>query len=168
VSKTILMPFKPVDHSHDRCVDDALRQATRNCEARGVRLTPLRRRVLELIWHSHTPVKAYDILDQLRDEKIGSAPPTVYRSLEFLLEEGLIHRIESLNAFVGCGEPRQQHSSQFLICEQCGEVAELDDPAIHQLLQERADVLGFKVRHETIEITGLCHDCSRLSAGHEV
>ncbi len=155
----VIMPFKADDHPHQRCLEVALESAARKCAARGVRLTPLRRRVLELIWGSHAPVKAYDILDQLRREQIGSAPPTVYRSLDFLLAEGLIHKIQSLNAYVGCGEPVGKHTGQFLICDKCGDVAEMDDPEVRQLLAKKALVLGFHILNETIEIKGLCAAC---------
>lgn len=158
-NNSVLMPFKDRDHAHQRCLEKALDQAVKNCESRGVRLTPLRRRVLELIWGSHTPVKAYDLLDQLRDEQIGSAPPTVYRSLDFLLEEGLIHKLQSLNAYVGCGEPLKHHTSQFLICRDCGDVAEIDDPDIQRVLSRKAETLGFQVLDKTIEIQGLCEKC---------
>ena len=155
----VLMPFKTDDHPHQQCLEAALAHAAQNCAAHGVRLTPLRQRVLELIWRSHAPVKAYDILDQLRQEQIGSAPPTVYRSLDFLLGEGLIHKIQSLNAYVGCGEPLGKHSSQFLICERCGDVAEMDDGEVHQILAQKSRELGFHILDEIIEIKGLCAGC---------
>ena len=103
-------------HQHASCISDALRAAEKTCKERGLRLTPIRRRVLELVWASHEPVKAYDILDILRSERDSAAPPTVYRALEFLLGEGLVHKIESLNAYVGCGEPGHADAGQFLIC----------------------------------------------------
>src|SRR5882724_8224269 len=96
-------------HDHQHCIDDALVRAATICAQSGGRLTPLRRRVLELVWHSHAPVGAYDILDALRRDGRPAAPPTAYRALEFLLGHGLIHRIESLNAFVGCAQPERPH-----------------------------------------------------------
>ena len=89
-------------HDHKHCVEDALAAAERLCAAKDLRFTPLRRRVLELVWSSHKPVGAYALLDKLRNEDLGSAPPTVYRALDFLIENGLIHRIERMNAFIGC------------------------------------------------------------------
>ncbi|HMM76447.1 MAG TPA: Fur family transcriptional regulator [Gammaproteobacteria bacterium] len=139
----------------------ALRKADASCGASGRRLTPLRRRVLELVWGSHTPVKAYDLLAALGKERNQAAPPTVYRALDFLLEAGLVHRIASLNAFVGCGEPGLGHSGQFLICTACGTAAELDEPALTRTIAASAERLGFEVRRETIEIAGLCADCRR-------
>jgi len=155
----VLMPFKSPGHAHQHCLDHAIAGAEQNCRARGARLTRLRRRVLELVWGSHEPVKAYDILELLRREHSGSAPPTVYRALDFLQAEGLVHRIESLNAYVGCGEPRHVHSGQFLICQVCGTVAEMDDLDIRKLLSSKADAIGFRVSHETIEIKGICSAC---------
>lgn len=158
--RAVLTSFHPVDHRHQSCVADAMAKAERLCGERGLRLTPLRRRVLELIWERHEPVGAYELLDRLRDEKRGSAPPTVYRALDFLIEHGLAHRIESLNAFVGCGEAGgRNHSGQFLICRDCGKVGELDDPEIETLLTAKARRLGFAPVRQTIEIQGLCPAC---------
>ncbi len=155
----VVMPFHKHGHSHQHCLDAALSAAEKTCQDRGIRLTLLRRRVLELVWGSHEPVKAYDILDKMRDEKFSSAPPTVYRALDFLQAAGMVHKIESLNAYVGCARPDYRHISQFLICENCGAVAELDDPEIRNLLAKKAADLGFKINHEMIEIKGKCSVC---------
>ena len=156
----VLMPFKKNGHQHQHCLNAALLAAAKTCFARGVRLTNLRRRVLELVWRSHEPVKAYDILDKLRDEHAGSAPPTVYRALDFLQAEGLVHKIESLNAYVGCAEPDHKYHTQFLICHDCGAVAELDNADVRLLLADKAKQLGFRIDYETIEIKGTCSACS--------
>lgn len=158
-SKPVLIPFQDDRHSHAACLRAALSAAETVCQQRGVRLTPLRRRVLELVWQSHEPVKAYDMLEQLGREQRRAAPPTVYRALEFLQAHGFVHRIESLNAFIGCGAPQQQHDSQFLICRGCGEVAEIDDDDIMLMLSRKARNLGFRIDNGTIEIRGLCADC---------
>jgi Fur family zinc uptake transcriptional regulator len=151
--------FPALAHDHDHCVKVALDAAESSCEQQGARLTVLRRRVLELVWGSHAPVGAYTLLDSLRDEGHAAAPPTVYRALEFLLEHGLIHRLERLNAFVGCSRPTAPHAAQFLICTSCGRAVELDDPAIDQAVHERAEILGFTVTRQTIEVEGLCTEC---------
>ncbi len=156
----VITPFKKASHVHQQCTDDALSVAEDTCTSRGVRLTKLRRRVLELVWSSHEPVKAYDILDILRDEHSGSAPPTVYRALEFLQEEGMVHRIESLNAYVGCGAPDHNHASQFLICQSCGAAAEMNDTEIRNLIAAKAADMGFKIDKEIIEVNGICSQCS--------
>lgn len=157
--QAVVSPFQDHRHDHDGCVDEALAAADRLCAERGVRLTALRRRVLELVWRSHQPRKAYDLLEALRAEHQRAAPPTVYRALEFLLGEGLIHRIESLNAFVGCGDPARAHSGQFLICRGCGAVAELNDPEVSRVLHDRAAQLGFRMTQQTIELEGDCPAC---------
>jgi len=157
---SVLQSFPERNHDHKDCLAQAIAAAERACAARGVRLTDLRRRVLELIWDSHTPVKAYDLLDRLRQERSGVAPPTVYRALDFLAAEGLVHRIESLNAFVGCGGPGQGHQGQFLICERCGEAAELNDPDINAVLEDKARRLGFRVDRFTVELKGRCPRCA--------
>ena len=148
-------------HSHDHavCVDDALETAETLCAERGARLTPLRRRVLELVWSSHRPMGAYDILERLADGGRRAAPPTVYRALEFLLEHGLVHRIESLNAYVGCNRPGPSHSGQFLLCRKCGDVAELNDPEVRAMLGKKAAALGFDLQSQTVELVGFCVNC---------
>ncbi len=161
----ILSPFKPSGHKHQKCLQSAIATAKKHCAELGLRLTPLRQRVLELVWQSHEPVKAYDILAQLKNDQGASAPPTVYRALDFLQEEGLVHKIESLNAYVGCGNPVESHSSQFLICQQCGIVAELDDPDIRNLLMKKASSLGFRIQDEMVEIKGLCQECINVDKG---
>ncbi len=155
----VLRDFKAARHQHSHCVSDAIARAEAACKRRGQRFTHLRRRVLELVWESHEPVKAYDILDRLRDERAKAAPPTVYRALDFLQAEGLVHRIASMNAFVGCGEPAWQHHGQFLICRECGMVAEIDDQELTAAIARRAGHMGFSVDHETIEIAGVCVNC---------
>ena len=129
------------------------------CAERGSRLTRLRRRVLELVWSSHAPIGAYEMLRRLSKEHENAAPPTVYRALDFLLEHGLIHRIESLNAFVGCTDPAEAHAGQFLICEDCGSAAELNDPTINRVIARSADDHGFLVRNKTVEVRGICPKC---------
>ena len=153
--------FAGARHDHRSCVKQALATAARLCAERGARLTPLRRRVLELVWRGHAPVRAYDLLAQLSDKGARAAPPTVYRALEFLLVHGLIHRIESLNAYVGCMHPEGAHGGQFLICEDCGAAAEVHDPRVDAAVARRAEELGFAVRRKTIEVEGVCPPCQR-------
>jgi Fur family transcriptional regulator, zinc uptake regulator len=152
-------PFQSASHDHDSCIEDALDRAAQLCAARGARLTELRRQVLQLVWRGHEAVGAYAVLEALRRSHPGAAPPTVYRALDFLIEHGLIHRIESLNAYVGCSRPEHRHVSQFLICGKCGGAAELDDPAIAGVVLRRAGALGFAVEQQTIELRGLCPRC---------
>lgn len=142
----------------------ALEQAETLCQQRGSRLTDLRRRVLEIIWNSPTPLGAYAILDVLRDDGRQGAPPTVYRALDFLLEQGLIHRLASLNVFTGCRQPDCRHSGQFLICRDCGQVDELSDPAVEDLLRAEAAARRFEVLAQMVEVLGRCPDCQRGAA----
>lgn len=146
-------------HNHGRCVSRALAAAERICDERKLRLTPLRRRVLELVWNRHAPVGAYDILALLKKGEGALEPPTVYRALKFLQDAGLVHRIDSLNAFIGCEAPQEGHAAQFLVCRTCNRVTELDDPAISQLLVEKARTLGFVTDAQDVEIKGLCAAC---------
>lgn len=152
--------FEPHDHGH--CIEDALGAADRICEASGARLTPLRRRVLELVWHSHKPLGAYELLDQLTAEGHKPAPPTVYRALEFLLEQKLVHRIASRNAFIGCSHPGAAHAGYFLLCDVCGNAEEIcDSRPLGEAVQAAADQAGFEVQSQTLELTGRCHHCRR-------
>jgi Fur family zinc uptake transcriptional regulator len=146
-------------HDHVRCVDDALAEAARLCRSRGARLTPLRTRVLEIVWQSHKPLGAYDMLAVLAAEGRSAAPPTVYRALEFLVEQGLVHRLSSLNAFVGCSRPGHTGSGQFLICQSCGNAAELNDGGVERAITRSAASQGFDVDRHTVEISGVCPDC---------
>ena len=155
----ILAPFQTSNHDHSKCIDDAIAAAETRCARDGRSFTALRRQVLELVWSSHGPVGAYDLLDMLRAERRNAAPPTVYRALEFLLACGLIHRIESLNAFIGCDHPDEAHSGQFLICRDCGLVAELDDAEISGVLARKARALGFVDERATVELRGRCPEC---------
>lgn len=146
-------------HDHSDCVVVAVETAERLCRQRGLRFTALRRRVLELVWDSHKPIGAYDILDTLGKESGSAAPPTVYRALEFLIEAGLVHRLDSLNAFIGCPDPANSHAGQFLICTQCRTVTELSDTDIEQLIERKAAARGFSAIRQMLEIEGLCNDC---------
>ena len=148
------------DHDHGRCVADAVQTAIELCGKRGTRLTPVRRRVLELVWRSHEPVGAYSLLDVLRQEGWNAAPPTVYRALDFLLDNGLVHRLESLNAFVGCNDPHRPHEGQHLICRDCGQVSEATDPEVSAAIRALAAGTGFSVIRQTVEILGLCERCA--------
>lgn len=140
-------------------------QAERQCQQRGVRFTPIRRRVLEMIAQASGGLKAYDLLDRLTSEHAAARPPTVYRALEFLIEQGLVHRIESLNAYVACPCPEHAHRFQLLICRHCGRVEELHLDEINDRLSSRARELGFRVERQTIELLGHCDAC--LEAEHE-
>jgi Fur family zinc uptake transcriptional regulator len=155
--------FPSADHDHASCVAQALKNAETYCQQQGLRLTKLRHQVLELIWANHQPVGAYELLEQLTHEGRKAAPPTVYRALDFLMENGLAHRISSLNAYVGCSHAGHDHTAQFLICEACGQVAELDDARIGSVITKDAKQLGFSVAQWSLEITGICDQCKQAS-----
>lgn len=151
-------------HDHQQCVSDALALAEQVCERNGARLTLLRKRVLELVWQSHRPMGAYDLLETLaREDDRRPAPPTVYRALDFLQEHGLVHRIASLNAFIGCASPEHTHQGHFLICRNCRVAFELDQALIQPTITRVAQQRGFAVEAETVEITGLCAHCQEAA-----
>ncbi|MCP4329823.1 MAG: transcriptional repressor [Alphaproteobacteria bacterium] len=151
--------FARPGHDHRRCVEAALASAADLCRRRGARLTGTRQRILELVWAEHRPVGAYELLAALGESGRSAAPPTVYRALDFLLAQGLVHRIESLNAFVGCPAPGQPHRGQFLICHGCGASAELHDPKVDGAIRRSAGGAGFSVERSTVEVLGLCPQC---------
>jgi len=153
--------FDARGHDHSACIDDALARAQALCAEQGLRLTPIRRRVLELIWVNHRPTKAYDLLHTIGQERGNAAPPTVYRALDFLLEAGLIHKIESLNAFIGCDAGHGTGHPKFLICHACQRVAELPSPEVDSALAREAERAGFVIDHKTVEIGGTCQACAR-------
>jgi len=151
-------PFECTPSGHQQCISSALAQAELICRRHQVRLTPTRRRVLELVWQQHRPVGAYDLLEQLQQQG-RVAPPTVYRALDFLQQQGLIHRLESLNAFIGCAQPEHPHQGQFLICQSCRSLAEISDTKISRAINSSAQAAGFSPLTQTVEVMGLCAGC---------
>ena len=147
-------------HHHNECIKSALSNAEKICLDKGLRLTELRKRVLELVWESHGPVKAYDILDKLGGKNATAKPPTVYRSLDFLTEHGLVHKLNSLNAYVGCSHPAQKHACYFLICNQCCEVKECCNEVLTSAIDTTSATHNFMVSSVTLEIEGLCEHCA--------
>ncbi len=152
-------------HDHERCVTEALAAAKRLCAERGVRLTDIRLRVLELVWRSHQPAGAYDVLKELTKERSSAVPPTVYRALDFLLAQGLVHRIESRNAYLGCARPGERHCSHFLICRSCGTAIEFSGQGIDKAIEDSAAKCGFLVENDTVEVIGICAHCRDEAPG---
>ncbi|HXH04197.1 MAG TPA: transcriptional repressor [Candidatus Competibacteraceae bacterium] len=149
-----------LDPAQGERIQQRLAGAERLCQSRGHRFTALRRRVLEIILESDRPLGAYAILDVLR-ERDGrrGAPPTVYRALDFLLEQGLVHRLASLNVYAVCDHPEQRHAGQFLICAMCGRVRELDSQVLEQTIRAEAAARHFTVGSQVVEVLGRCADC---------
>ncbi len=147
-------------HDHQHCVQSALLTAQHLCEKKGVKLTPLRRQVLSLIWQSHRPLGAYTLMEMLANSSERRiAPPTVYRTLDFLQQQGLVHRIASLNAFFGCCSPMQHHDSYFFICRQCEVTVEMNHKGVSSAIEQAAVEARFAVEKETVEVVGLCPNC---------
>jgi Fur family zinc uptake transcriptional regulator len=149
-------------HDHLGCVAKAIRSAEQICDRRGVRLTPIRRKVLELVWESHRAVKAYDLLARIKPLEQAAKPATVYRALDFLIEQGLIHRVESLNAFIGCNCSERQHELLLLICNRCEEVDERPAFEVMAAVAQEIQQAGFVVHRKAIEVHGLCKQCAEL------
>ncbi|GAB1408238.1 transcriptional repressor [Thermomonas brevis] len=156
----------PKHHVHD--AEDFVAAVERACAERGLRLTPIRARVMRLVADAGKPIKAYDLLERIRIDKDegeaagAAAPPTVYRALDFLMANGFIHKLASINAFVACHHPNAaQHSVPFLICEGCHAAIELEDASIVAALDAAARSLGFAPQAQTLEVHGLCARCAQ-------
>lgn len=154
-------------HHHVHDAEQFVREVEAACRERKLRLTPLRRDVLELVAAAGKPIKAYDLLEQLHGRHANPAPPTVYRSLDFLLEQGFIHKLESINAFVSCFHPGEEHQVPFLICDRCRDAIEVCDPQVARLIARQAHALGFKAQAQTLEVHGICSACQKRAAAPE-
>ncbi|GAB2708834.1 transcriptional repressor [Aliiglaciecola aliphaticivorans] len=140
-------------------IDSQLSRAKEYCEGKGARFTNLREKVYELLLNKSSSVGAYELLDELKITESGAKPATVYRTLDFLLEFGLVHRLESTNAFVACHHFDCSHPVQFLICDNCGLVKEIQSEGLKETLDKQANSVGFKVSKQTIEAHGTCALC---------
>lgn len=135
-------------------------KAEKICEQRGARLTPARREVFEILAGETGAVGAYDLLDKLRSAVPNAKPPTIYRALDFLQEQGFVHKITSSNSYVLCSHFDHQHPVQMLICESCGNVQEIQSDGVYDALRKQAEGQGFRVASQTIEAHGQCQNCS--------
>lgn len=147
------------DHDHGHCAADALLRAEVVIAERGLRMTPVRRRTLEILLEDHRALGAYDVLNRLAAEGFGNQPPVAYRALEFLQEQGLAHRIRRLNAFTACMHPGEAHAPAFLICRLCSTVSEAPAVPVITALQAAAAASGFQIERSNIEALGLCPSC---------
>jgi len=145
--------------THNDCITEAIQRGEEICAKNGLKFTAIRRRVLELVWESHKPAKAYDILEKLGKEDGSPVPPTVYRALDFLLENGLVHKINSLNAFVGCTHPGPNNQCYFLICTECDEVKECCASQLGKAIGQSVKSNSFKMDTVSLEIQGVCESC---------
>ncbi|WP_022706619.1 Fur family transcriptional regulator [Paracoccus zeaxanthinifaciens] len=150
--------FAPHDHSH--CSARALADAAERLASEGARLTPVRRRTLEILLENHRAMGAYEVLDRLAAEGFGRQPPVAYRALEFLVQHGLAHRLQRLNAFAACLHPGEEHQPAFLICDRCDRIAEVPSGPMRAALAEVAAGSGFAVDRVTVEAVGTCAICA--------
>ncbi|QOL81656.1 transcriptional repressor [Pseudooceanicola spongiae] len=146
-------------HDHTACIRDGVASVDAFCRSEGLQFTPVRRRVLEILLQGHRALGAYDILDILRQEGLGSQPPVAYRALDFLVKHGFAHKIERLNAFVACAHPGESHSPAFLICRKCDKVAEAEADPARGMLGQSAERAGFQIERAVVEAEGLCPNC---------
>ena len=136
-----------------------LDQAADLCDSRNLRFTRLRKQVLELVCRAEQPVGAYQLLDELRAAGRSAAPPTVYRALDFLLEQGLVHRLATNNTYLACAHPQHPHAAVFLVCSQCGQTQEVHGEGVIAELGQRAEQFDFEITHAAVEVTGICSRC---------
>lgn len=163
-----MTPTKPAfpapDHDHHRCAADAITHAEQVCKERAQKFTPIRRQVLQALLSSHRPLGAYEVIDELAKSMPRPAPITVYRALDFLMTNGLVHRIESRNAYLACAHDHDAASLvAFLICERCGSVGEIPAAPVAQGLSAAARASGFVPRLSVVEITGTCAHCQKAA-----
>jgi len=158
-AKTVRNHQHALGHDHKKCISHALGIAAQLCIDRGVQLTSTRHQVLELIWQSHKAVKAYDLLERIKPLQTSAKPATIYRALDFLIEQGLVHRVESLNAFIGCCQSEQHHERLLLICKQCQEVEERSAAEVMSALSREIKQANFVAHSKTLEIHGVCIKC---------
>ncbi|MBT8414512.1 MAG: transcriptional repressor [Boseongicola sp.] len=159
-----MQPLGFEKHDHATCISDAVERADAVCRDSGLQFTPVRRRVLEILLSDHRARGAYEILDILRNEGLGSQPPVAYRALEFLVAHGFAHRIEKLNAFIACGYSEHNHMPAFLICRNCGSVAETDAAPNRSAVGRIAKAAGFHIERAIVEVEGLCPECQEAEA----
>jgi len=156
--------FPSPDHDHGRCTADAITHAERICAERAQKFTPLRRQVLQALLSSHRPLGAYEVIEQLAKAAPRPAPITVYRALDFLMANGLVHRIESRNAYLACAHDHDRAALvAFLICERCGAVGEVPAAPIADSLKAAAGASGFSPKLSVVEITGTCAHCQKAA-----
>ena len=146
-------------HDHKSCIRSGIAAVDAHCQEYGLQFTPVRRRVLEILLQEHRALGAYDILDKLRAENLGSQPPVAYRALDFLVQHGFAHKIERLNAFIACAHVGQDHAPAFLICRGCDAVAETHADPTRGGVGRAAQNSGFEIEQTVVEALGLCPKC---------
>ncbi|SFE58004.1 Fur family transcriptional regulator [Roseivivax sediminis] len=150
-------------HDHHSCIADGVAAAAQICNERSLQFTPTRQRVLEILLSEHKAMGAYEILDVLRAEGLGSQPPVAYRALDFLTRHGLAHRIERLNAFIACSHLDNPHAPVFLICRSCNRVVEAESDPGKGEIGRAARQAGFVIERAVREAEGLCPDCAEAA-----
>jgi len=146
-------------HDHRRCKRSAMRAVVGLCEDRRIRLTPVRERTLEILLESHNALGAYEVLEKLAAAGFGEKPPVVYRALGFLMDQGFVHKLEKLNAYVACVEPSVCSHPCLMVCKLCGRVAEQSVPGARKQLTAAANQLGFSTAAAVMELSGVCNQC---------
>lgn len=148
------------NHDHNNCINKAIKNANDVCKKNFNNLTDLRKRVLEIILSSkHKAIKAYDILEKLKNDDFSNAPPTVYRALDFLIENKIIHKINSINAYFACYEKNKTNQCYFIICKKCSAINEYKSDVINLDIEKIAKKSKAKINSVNLEIEVECSDC---------
>lgn len=157
------MPDQIAFHSHDHacCKGDVLDHADQCARDSGLRLTPVRRRALEILLENHRAMGAYDVLERLAQDGFGDQPPVAYRALDFLVQHGLAHKIRRLNAYAACMHPKTDHAPVFMICRTCDAVAEAVAQDVRAAITRAAGAANFAVERVNVEVLGLCPRCAQ-------
>lgn len=159
------MPTPIAFHKHDHscCEGGVLEVADQRAREAGLRLTPVRRKALEILLENHRAMGAYEVLERLAEGGFGDQPPVAYRALDFLVENGLAHRIRRLNAYAACMHPETDHTPVFMICRVCDAVAEALAQDVRSALRGVTDAAGFVVERVNVEVLGLCPTCQEAT-----
>ena len=156
IKKAVSKNFKK--HNHNLCYENSMKAFHKHCLEKNLKLTPLRLKVFELLLKDHRPLGAYQILNTLSKDGLNFTPPVIYRVLDFLIEQGFVHKIKNLNAFIACSHPENTHSPTFMICRKCEKVAEIDLKESGIKLDKNL-FSDFQIEESIIEVIGICKSC---------
>ena len=150
------------NHDHRKCSKKVIQNAEETCLKFSLNFTPIRKKVLEIISSNHKPSRAYDLLEKLRDDGFCDKPPTIYRALDFLIENKIVHKLNTINAYVACFDEESEEISCFLICEMCQEIEEFHNKNLNKVLTNIGKKRGIEIKNLNLEIGFKCQECKNL------
>ncbi len=149
------------NHDHKECSKTVIEHAKEVCRKGSLNLTPIRKKVLEIVASNHKPARAYDLLAKLKEGGFSDKPPTVYRALDFLIEHKMVHKLNTINAYVACFNNETEEVSCFLICEKCQDIEEFQDEGIIKAIANISKSKNIDVRNINLEISFKCDQCAK-------